>query len=177
MLMSESNRNARFVREFACHEEAIRAYVRRLVPSRSDCDDILQEVAMILWEKFDEFHEGGNFRSWAFGFARYKVLSWLRDNGRRRLVLDSDVVSMIADESIEEDSYLEQQRLAFRSCFGKLPDDQRTLIANAYRKDMTIQDIAATSGRTTAGFYQWLYRMRQMLLECVQRTLASEANP
>ncbi|MBA2114981.1 sigma-70 family RNA polymerase sigma factor [Bremerella alba] len=177
MLMSETSRNARFVREFACHEEAIRAYVRRLVPSRADCDDILQEVAIVLWEKFDEFHEEGNFRSWAFGFARYKVLSWLRDNGRRRLVLDSDVVAMIADESIEEDSHLEAQRLALRSCFGKLPSEQRSLVANAYSPDVKIQEIAATSGRSTAGFYQWLYRIRQMLLECVQRQLASEANP
>ncbi|QDU75410.1 RNA polymerase sigma factor [Bremerella volcania] len=177
MLMSETSRNARFVSEFACHEEAIRAYVRRLIPSRSDCDDILQEVAMVLWEKFDEFHEGGNFRSWAFGFARYKVLSWIRDNGRSRLVLDSDVVALIADESVEEDSYLEMQRLAFRSCFEKLPSHQRSLMANAYRPDMKIQEVAAESGRSTAGFYQWLYRMRQMLLECVQRQLASEANP
>ncbi|MFN3152933.1 sigma-70 family RNA polymerase sigma factor [Bremerella sp.] len=177
MLMSETDRNARFVREFACHEVAIRAYVRRLVPSRSDCDDILQEVAMVLWEKFDEFDQAGDFRSWAFGFARYKVLSWLRDHGRRRLVLDSDVVAMIADESLEEDSLLEQQRHAFRSCFKKLPGNQQMLMANAYRQDMKIQEVAATSGRSTAGFYQWLYRMRQMLLECVQRQLASEANP
>lgn len=176
MLMSKTSRNARFVREFACHEEAIRAYVRRLAPSRSDADDILQEVAMVLWEKFDEFQEEGNFRSWAFGFARYKVLSWLRDHGRRRLVLDSDVVALIADESNEEDRHLEQQRHAFRSCFAKLPSDQRSLLANAYHPDMKIQEVAATSGRTTAGFYQWLYRMRQMLLECVQRQLASEAN-
>jgi len=176
MLMSETSRNARFVREFACHEEAIRAYVRRLVPSRTDCDDILQEVAIILWEKFDEFHEEGNFRSWAFGFARYKVLSWMRDNGRRRLLLDSDVVAMIAEESIEEDAYLEKQRLAFRACFEKIPSDQRSLIASAYNSDAKIQEVAATSGRSIAGFYQWLYRMRQMLLECVQRQLASEAN-
>jgi len=177
MLMSETSRNSSFVREFACHEEAIRAYVRRLVPSRSDGDDILQEVALTLWEKFDEFEGGGNFRSWAFGVARYKVLSWLRDNGRRRLVLDSDVVALIADESVEEESHLENQRVAFRSCFGKLDGDDQTLMANAYRKDLKIQDVAAKSGRTTAGFYQWLYRMRQLLLKCVQRQLASEAKP
>ena len=176
MLMSETSQNARFVREFACHEAAIRGYVRRLVPSRADCDDVLQEVAMTLWEKFDEFEEGGNFRAWAFGFARYKVLSWLRDHGRRRMVLDSDVVAMIADESIEEDSLFDHQRHAFESCFKKLPGNQQVLMANAYRQDMKIQEVAATSGRSTAGFYQWLYRMRQMLLECVQRQLASEAN-
>lgn len=177
MLMSDTSRKARFAQEFACHEAAIRAFVRRLVPSRNDADDIFQEVAMTLWEKFEEFHEDGNFRAWAFGISRYKVLSWLRDRGRRRLVLNSDVVEMIAEESLEEDWQLEQQRLAFRVCFEKLPSDQRDLVAEAYRAETKMQDVAAASGRSTSGFYQWLYRVRQMLLECVQRQIANEAKP
>lgn len=177
MLMSDTGRNSRFAQEFACHEAAIRAFVRRLIPSRNDSDDVFQEVAMTLWEKFDDFEEEGNFRAWAFGIARYKALSWLRDRGRRRLVLDSDVVEMIAAESIAEDGQLEQQRLAFRACFAKLPSEQRSLIADAYRPDVKMQDVAASSGRSAAGFYQWLYRVRQMLLQCVQRQIASEANP
>ncbi|MBI1246685.1 sigma-70 family RNA polymerase sigma factor [bacterium] len=175
--MSDTSRHTRFLREFACHEEAIRAYVRRLVPTRCDADDIFQEIAIVLWEKLDEFRQEENFRSWAFGIARYKVLSWLRDKGRRRMVLDADVIELIAEESEREDPYLEMQRKAFDSCFDKIPAEHQQLMTAAYQPNVTIQELAATSGRTKAGFYQWLYRMRQMLLECIQRTIASEANP
>lgn len=175
MRMSETDPNARFVHEFARHETAIRAYVRRLVPARSDSDDIFQEVAIVLWKKFHEFRVDGDFRVWAFGVARYKVLSWLRDNGRRRLVLASDVVEMIAAESLHEEPYLEQQRLAFEACLAQLPSQQQSLLVEAYRPDVQIQEVAAASGRSTAGFYQWLYRMRQTLLTCAQRKLAQEA--
>ncbi len=48
-----------FLRAFTLHEPAIRAFVRRLVPARADADDILQEVAIVLWEKFDEFRQDG----------------------------------------------------------------------------------------------------------------------
>ncbi|WP_246106064.1 sigma-70 family RNA polymerase sigma factor [Rosistilla ulvae] len=166
----------RFVRQFDCHEAAIRAYVRRLIPSRIDADDVVQEVAVVLWEKLDDFDEEGNFRSWAFSIARFKALAWIRDKGRQNMVLDMDVVSTLADEAERDESDLERQRHALRSCLKKLPAEQRRLVANAYHRDARMEDLAASSGRSAAGFYQWLYRTRQILLECIQRQLASEAN-
>jgi RNA polymerase sigma-70 factor (ECF subfamily) len=146
-------RHQQFLRAFTTNEPAVRAFVRRLVPSRIDADDVLQEVAIVLWEKYGEF----------------KVLSWLRDKGRDRLVLDDDVVGLIADESIRKESHLEQQRVALESCFKKVPAEDRDLLIQAYQPDAKIQDIAVNSGRSVGGFYQWLHRMRLMLLECIQR--------
>ena len=37
------------------------------------------------------------------------------------------------------------------------------------------QDVAQASGRTTTGFYQWLHRVRRMLLECIRRAMSQEA--
>lgn len=169
-----NDRHRRFLRAFTTNEPAVRAFVRRLVPTRADADDILQEVSIVLWEKFDEFRPDADFRAWACGIARYKVLAWLRDKGRDRLVLDSDVVELIAKESLQAESQLEQQRVALESCFEKIPAEQRDLLAHAYRRDVKIQDVAATSGRSVGGFYQWLHRMRKLLLECIGRELAEE---
>lgn len=174
MLMSDPTRHRSFLREFTRHEPAVRAFVRRLVPSRCDADDILQEVSIVLWEKFDTFHADGDFRAWACGIARYKVLSWLRDKGREKLVLANDVIELIAEESIAAESHLAQQRQALDCCFAKLSANERDLLSKAYQADAKIQEVAATSGRSVAGFYQWLYRMRKMLLDCVQREVAQE---
>ena len=168
-------RHRRFLRAFTTHEPTVRAFVRRLVPTRADADDILQEVSIVLWEKFDEFRPGADFRAWACGIARYKVLAWLRDKGRERLVLNSEVVELIANESQQAESQLEQQRLALESCFEKIPAEQRDLLAKAYRRDVKIQDVAACSGRSVGGFYQWLHRLRRLLLECIGRELAEES--
>ncbi|MFG0334453.1 MAG: sigma-70 family RNA polymerase sigma factor [Maioricimonas sp. JB049] len=169
-----ARRHQRFLRAFTTHEPAIRAFVRRLVPSRSDADDILQEVSIVLWEKFDEFREGGDFKAWACGIARYKVLAWLRDRGRDRLVLDSDVVEILAAQSLDRDPVLQQQREHLERCLESVPPAERSLLAQAYQPGAVIRDVAARSGRSTGGFYQWLHRMRQMLLDCVKRRLAPE---
>ena len=41
MSPSEIELNRRFLRLFTAHEEAVRAFVRRLVPTRADADDVM----------------------------------------------------------------------------------------------------------------------------------------
>lgn len=171
MSPAEIEQHQRFLRLFTANELAIRAYVRRMVLSPADADDVMQEAAIVLWEKFAEFREGGDFKAWAFGVARFKVLSWLRDKGRDRLVLSEDVVEMIADETARDESRLARQRAALETCAGRLIPEQRDLLMAAYQPDVRIHEVAARSGRTVAGFYQWLHRMRHLLLDCVRREL------
>lgn len=175
MSPDEKEQHQRFLRAFTTHEPAIRAFVRRLVPTRADADDVMQEAAIVLWEKFGEFCEGTEFRAWAFGVARFKVLSWLRDKGRDRLALSEDVVELLADEAAYDEPRLDRQRAALETCAEKLAPEHRDLVMAAYQPDARIQEVAASSGRTVAGFYQWLHRMRRLLLECVQRELGKEA--
>lgn len=174
---NESGRHSLFLRSFATHEATVRAYVRRLVPSQADADDVMQEVALVLWAKFDQFREGSSFRSWALGVAKYEVLAWLRDRSRDRLVLAGDVAELIAEETLQDLASLEQQRQALQTCLEKLAPPQRSLLLESYGAEAKIQDVALSSGRSIAGFYQWLHRMRRILLACVQQEVSRTACP
>ena len=160
---------------FTTHEPAIRAFIRRLLQSRTDADDVMQETAIVLWEKFDEFHPSADFRAWAFGVARFKVLAWVRDKRRDRLVLSEETVGLLADETARDEPQLARQREALERCADKLVPHQRGLLFAAYQSESRIQEVAASSGRSVAGFYQWLHRMRRMLLDCVRRELKRQA--
>jgi RNA polymerase sigma-70 factor (ECF subfamily) len=46
MSPTESQQHNRFLRSFTAHEAAIRAYVRRMVPTRADADDVMQEASV-----------------------------------------------------------------------------------------------------------------------------------
>jgi RNA polymerase sigma-70 factor (ECF subfamily) len=176
MSPSESERHHRFLRAFTAQEPAIRAYVRRLLPSRADADDVMQEVSVVLWEKLESFQADGDFRAWAFGVARYEVLAWLRDKGRDKLVLNEEVVTKLADESAEREPHLERQREALEHCMQKVTPDQRHLLMEAYQPQARMQEVAQASGRTVTGFYQWLHRMRRTLMDCIRRALTQEVS-
>ena len=175
MSPAEQEQHQRFLRLFTTHEPAIRGFIRRLLPSRADADDVLQETAIVLWGKFGEFREHADFRAWAFGIARFKVLAWLRDKRRDRLVLSEEAVGLLADETTRDEPRLARQRAALERCAEKLVPHERSLLFAAYQPDSRIQAVAAASGRSVAGFYQWLHRVRRLLIDCVRRELRREA--
>jgi RNA polymerase sigma-70 factor (ECF subfamily) len=92
-------------------------------------------------------------------------------------MLAGEIVELLADESVEADQRLELQREALRACLDKLPEEQRRLVMAAYEPGARMQEVAALSGRTVAAFYQWLHRVRVLLLNCVRRAVAKEDCP
>jgi RNA polymerase sigma-70 factor (ECF subfamily) len=176
MSSSETELHHQFLRLFTTHEGAVRAFVWRLVPTRTDADDVMQEVSIVLWEKFTSFREGADFKTWAFGVARFEVLAWLRDKGRDRLVLDEEVVLKIAPEAEAHEPVLSRQREALERCMDKVPQEQRAVVMRAYQPNAQDQDVAQSSGRSVTGFYQWLHRIRKMLHDCIRNTLAREVS-
>jgi RNA polymerase sigma-70 factor (ECF subfamily) len=169
-----ATRHEQFLRHYSAHEPAIRAFVRRLVPARTDVPDVTQEVALVLWNKFENLPDPGDFRRWAFGVAKYEALAWLRDKRRDRLVLAEDVLEQLAQDATALEPVLDAHRAGLEACLEKLPADQRALLLASYEPGACIQDIAERSRRTVGGFYQWLHRVRLQLLDCVRRGMALE---
>ena len=51
MEQDSATTHERFLTLFTVNKPAIRAFVRRLVPTRQDAADIMQDVALVLWRK------------------------------------------------------------------------------------------------------------------------------
>ena len=163
-----------FLRLFAAHEPALRTFVRSLLPSLADVSEVMQEVAVVLWQKFAEFDATRDFRKWAFGVARYQALAYLRDRARDRHVFDDELVGRLADEAVAAGPRHEAQREALETCLQKLPAHQRELVLSAYTEGTRMDELAAQRERTAMSLYKLLHRIRQLLLECVRRTVARE---
>src|SRR5262245_22346164 len=163
-----------FLRLFAEHEPALRTFIRVLLPSRDEVSGVMQEVAVTLWQKFAEFDATRDFRKWAFGIVRYKVLSHLRDRARDRHVFDDELVNRLADDAAAMNERHDSQREALDQCLQKLPATQRELVLAAYTKGTRMDEFAAQRGQSPMSIYKQLHRIRQALLGCVRRALAKE---
>lgn len=163
--------HSQFLRLFAANEAALHAFVRSLMHSRQEAEDVMQEVAVILWQKFSNAED---FRPWAFGVVRNVVLRHLRSRARDRHVFDDDLVNRLADEAAAMEERHLTQREALTSCLQKLPAMQRDLALAAYTQGTRMDELAAQRGQTPMSLYKMLQRIRQTLLECVRRTLKQE---
>lgn len=161
-----------FVRLIMRHDRALRAYLRSLLPTTTDVDEVMQEVSVVAWRKFQELDDPENFRRWVCGIARYEVLMYRRKKARDRHVLSEDVEQLLADEGAEELGVRELQLGALEQCLNKLPSDRKQLVMRVYAAEQPMKAIAEQLGKTPEALYQILSRARRDLLSCVERRLA-----
>lgn len=174
MSPAEQQRHDQFLRLFLEHEEALRGFVRALVADREQSREVMQEVAAVLWRKFDELAAPEDFRRWAFGIARFEALASARDRARDRHTFSDELLMQLAEEAESCADAFEAERSALERCLQKLPEPQRVLVATAYERGARIDELAARMGRTAMSLYKTLHRIRLALIDCTRRELARE---
>lgn len=175
MTPEDLERNDRFMRLFLQHEDALRAFVRSLVPTLEDAREVMQEVAVVLWRKFEDIRSPEDFRRWAFGVARFETLEYRRSRARDRHVFGDEVIALLAIAAEESADTLEAERRALEECLKKLPEPQRVLVETAYAPGVRIDELAEKTGRTAMSLYKALHRIRLALMDCTERVLAQGA--
>ena len=82
-----SDAQQRFLSLFLRSEREIFRYVVALVPNLADADDIVQQTAIALWEKFDSYDPEKPFTPWACRFALNKARQWVARRQRWQALL------------------------------------------------------------------------------------------
>jgi RNA polymerase sigma-70 factor (ECF subfamily) len=167
----QPERDTRFLRLYAESEGSIQAFVRSLVPTRQMASEVMQDVILVLWQKYEEALD---FKSWSLGVARNVVLQHLRRVSRDRHVFDDALVNQLADDAATLAEVHDRQREALEGCLAKLSESQRQLVLSAYAKGTRIDQLAQQRGRSPMALYKALHRIRRALLECIERTLGQQ---
>lgn len=168
---AKQERHAIFLRHYAEIELALHTFVRSLVPTRQMASEVMQDVILVLWEKFEA---AVDFQGWAFGVAKNVALRHLRRQSRDRHVFDDELVNQLAHDSAALVPVHDGHREALEYCLKKLPAAQCELVLTAYTKGTRMDELATRRGQTPMALYKLLHRIRKALLECVERTLAKE---
>ncbi|MEZ0387671.1 MAG: sigma-70 family RNA polymerase sigma factor [Verrucomicrobium sp.] len=162
-----------FLRLIAEHQAGLHTFIRSMLPTREEASTVLQDVMVVLWQKFETAQD---FKKWAYGVARLEVLKFIQTRRRDRHIFDDELVNRLADEAMTHEERHLTQREALEGCLQKLPAPQRDLVLTAYTKGTRMDDLAIESGQTPMALYKLLQRTRQALLACVQRSLNQEAS-
>jgi len=161
----------RFLSLFLKSEREIFRYVAALVPNVSDADDIVQQTAITLWEKFDSYDPERPFTPWACRFALNKTRQWIERRRRWQVLLDNGLAEELAQRREELRPELEVRLSQLEGCLGALPEEQRVLIEGYYFNRDDVEQLASRSGRTVAATYKMLQRIRHSLQVCIEGAL------
>jgi RNA polymerase sigma-70 factor (ECF subfamily) len=165
-----------FTEQFASTQYRVYGYIVTLLPNRDDADEAFQETCIVLWNRWSQWDPSCEFVSWACGVAHNVVRNFRRSKKRRgeAIALSDELTDELAAVRLESDSLLQARSRALSACLEKLPADQRSLIESCYLGGEGVRAVAHRLALTPNTVSLRLYRIRQMLLDCIRRTLSRE---
>jgi RNA polymerase sigma-70 factor (ECF subfamily) len=168
-----------FLRLFLQNEHRLYAYILTLLPNRADAEDVLQEVSLVLWDKFDERHPPDDFAAWGCRIAYFKVLDFFKKSRRCPVRSSQAMLERLAETAVEQAGILQldERSEALAACIEKLRPADRELLARRFARGATTRSTAAEVGRSVDAVYKALAKIRHALFECVTRSLAQEGRP
>lgn len=163
-----------FLSLFLRSEREIFRYVCALVPNLTDAEDIVQQTAISLWEKFGDYDRSQPFTPWACRFALNKTRQWLERRQKWQRLLNDGLAEQLIRRRDELRPELDQKLRHLEDCLGKLPEEQKELVDGYYHRRDNVEILAEKSHRTVAATYKTLQRVRHALRACIEDAVQRE---
>ncbi len=158
-------------------QRAVSAFLRTLIPDPDQCQDVLQQVAVVVVRKFDEFDRSRSFNAWMIGIAKQEVLAFRRRQRTDRLVFSDAMVERIAETyQCVLGNMASDAADALERCVQKLRGTARTAIGLHYCDGMKTIEIAQRLEIEHGTVRMLLSRARKILRECIERQLGGSLN-
>jgi RNA polymerase sigma-70 factor, ECF subfamily len=152
--------------------------IHAIVLNDMDAQDLFQQTAIVLWEKFGDFQPGTDFTAWALQVARFKSINFVRQRRREQDRLSDVAVECLYQASLAAPEDMGDARLdALKGCMAKLSTADRSFLVKCYDGKSQVKDVAEQLGRSPGAAYGALHRIRKALLECIRRQVSMQDHP
>lgn len=158
---------AAFDRLVLRHRGPLSAFANRLLGSRSDAEEIVQECLTRVWSHAPRWDPEGNARAWIYRIAHNLSVDRLR--ARRPTVDIENHEFEDGNPTPEQALSNERARVGVHDAVAALPERQRIAISLFHLKDMTADEVADTMEISVDALESLLRRARAKLKEIVRQ--------
>ena len=169
--MSDSDSVQQMTIEWTRAQPSVARFVSSFLHDRGEADDALQDVALVIVERFEDWDPKRPFVGWALGIARRVVMTHLRLKYRDRQIQFSGAVDQVAEsfERLEPQAELMKDLLA--DCLRQVRGHSRQAPALRYTEGFELTQIAERLAMTASNVGILLYRTRAALRKCIDGRL------
>ncbi len=147
-----------------------RTVLRHGVP-RQDAEDVVQDVFLVMWRRWDEYDPTRPLRPWLAGIASRAA------QGRRRRHAPALDTALASDDGLDPEQRLDasRARALVRAALGALPDRYRTLVILRDLDQLTVSEIASLQNVSVATASARVRSARQAFARAVNRLVKTGA--
>lgn len=161
-----------FMRLFLANQRRFFGLILSLVGNIADAEDVLQDVSVVMWQKFDAYRAGTDFAAWGLRIARLETMNFVRKRRRGGLISFDDVLlESVSEEVLAAVEAGDDRSQALQDCLRKLPAHSRTLIELRYEPGSSPKAVAQRLGRSVESVYKALSRTHEALMQCIEQKL------
>ncbi len=125
------------------HRRLLYSLILRILRDRSEAEEILQEVFVLVWNRVDTYNVAlGSPAAWLVRIARNCAIDRLRANLARGHAVESMRLEVHLTENLETSASLTEWQRAIMQALDAIPREQRDLIEDAYYLGFTQSEIA-----------------------------------
>jgi RNA polymerase sigma-70 factor (ECF subfamily) len=155
------------------HRIDLFAFILAAVRDNRAAEEVMQNVAVVICNKSDQYECGTNFRAWAREIARRQILQFNREKKRGPGTLSPSELEYLvtAFDEAERDGLLEDRLNALRACLESLSKAARRFIRLRYEERLSLGQMAERSNLRPESLRKSLYRARIALRKCIDGRL------
>lgn len=158
-------------------EQSLRTWLAVHAPPGVDVDDIAQRSFVTAFTRLSEFELGTNFEAWLFTIAKFQLRTEMT---RLRRIADyhtrygPDLLQReLARRSDNSPGAWNLRLEHLQSCLGTLDERLRRFVSWRYDEEISLDEMATRSGRSVAAVKKQLWKIRQLLQQCVETRIAA----
>lgn len=155
-------------------QPVVAAFISSIIPNIHQTDDILQEVALAIVRKYDQYDHTRPFTAWAVGIAKNELLRHRRNLSRDRHIFNNEILSRVADIYVDKANDLAETKNALNQCVSQLQPKWRKILELRYSLGLEVKGVAKQLGISANATFITLHRIRQALRACVERRLGGD---
>ncbi len=153
----------------ARHLQPLRTYLALRAPLPQVIDEVAHDTFVFAYQHLEDFHTGSLqpwLRSIAHNLLRDRLKAYARETAKQERYLDHLRLELAqaSGDSAEEHHRADQLRV----CLGKLRHSQQEILDLRYGHELSSDEIARRTGRSTLAVRTLLMRLRQQLRQCIE---------
>lgn len=122
--------------------DAVERFVRFRLPDKADADDVLQEIYLTAYQKFDQLKNEGSFKAWILSIARNKCSDYFRAEASREMIPPE----LLMQSALSDTRRGASEISAVREVLSLLGDKDRQILYLYFWKELPQAKIARRLG-------------------------------
>lgn len=169
-MQDPEKRNAgvsQFIRQF---QKPVYYYIRRMVLSHDDADDLTQTVFIKAWKGLDGFRGDSKLSTWLYRIAHNESVSFLRSSRR---IMDVDIadVEYALGSALQSDVLYsgDDIQVKLQMAIATLPEKQKSVFIMRYYDELKYEEMSEITGTSVgalkASYHHAVQKIESFLAE------------